>query len=105
MQELKTNREPEKIKEREEVNISYVRDAVSNKLSNCVISSHMEIKSYKPIDIENIKDNEQVSILSDAMFRTMINNESRIQYANKLISLLLGEEPVALILIKSRVDK
>ncbi len=64
-----TNIDFKKVKEIEKENISYVRKAIYDKLSNYVIDKHMEQKSFKPIEIENIKDNEQVSLLSDAMFK------------------------------------
>lgn len=40
--------------------------------------------------IANIKKNEQISIASDAVFKTMLANSKRKKYACKLLSLLLG---------------
>ncbi len=59
--------------------------------------------------IEEVEENEQVSIVSDSMFKTMLNNEKRIEFPCKLLSNLLDisyEELLeSLTLSKNEFDK
>lgn len=62
----------------------------------------LKIKNYKNVGLEDyevslkdavkigkLKEGEKASIMSDVMFRTMFQNESRIKYSAKLLSYIL----------------
>lgn len=59
--------------------------------------------------IEDVKESEQLSIVSDSMFKTMLNNEKRIEFPCKLLSTMLDisyEELLKnLVLVKNEFDK
>lgn len=89
--------------------VLYIKEELNKK---CLL----EYKVIRSNRIENkwrsiceVKEDEQISIISDAMFKTMLNNEKRLKFPCKLLSTILDisyEELLEnLILVKNEFDK
>ena len=67
-----------------------------------------ELKENKDyvVKLEKLKEGEKISVVSDAMFEVMINNEERLKYASYLIfKLFQWNNPKQLHLRKTEIDK
>ena len=69
--------------------VLYIKEELNKK---CLL----EYKVIRSNRIENkwrsiceVKEDEQISIISDAMFKTMLNNEKRLKFPCKLLSTIL----------------
>ena len=66
-----------------------MKNTIKLKGSNYIsLYNNTVVKDYA-VKFEKIKEKEKISLLSDSMFKTMFQNESRLQYSCRLFSYFL----------------